>query len=89
MPNVAISSDYLTALAKIPQTQLNKSAGFVTRFQNNQTSGSINYEPIHDVQDKRLHTVRIGLDYQGVVLQPEEGDTYHLLWVDHHDALAR
>jgi len=33
MPNVAISTDYLTAFAKIPQTQSNKSAGFVTRFQ--------------------------------------------------------
>ena len=58
---------------------------FVTRFQNNPTSGSINYEPIHDVQDKRVRTVRIGLDYRGVVLHPEKGDIYLLMWVDHHD----
>jgi hypothetical protein len=35
MPNVVVSSDYLTAFAKIFQTQLNKSPGFATRFQNN------------------------------------------------------
>ena len=56
MPNVAISSDFLTAFAKIPQTQLNKSAGFVTRFQNNPVSSSIYYEPIHNVQEKWIRT---------------------------------
>ena len=84
MPNVAISSDYLTAFAVIPQTQQNTSAGFVTRFQNNPTSASISYEPIHSVQVKRVRTMRIGLDYHGVVLHPDEGDTYYLMWVDHH-----
>jgi superfamily I DNA/RNA helicase len=85
MPNVAISSDFLTAFSKIPQSQQKKVREFVTRFQNNPTSASINYEPIHDVQDKRIRTVRIGLDYRGVVLHPEEGDIYLLMWVDHHD----
>jgi len=56
MPNVAISSDFLPAFAKIPQAQLNKSAGFVTCFQNNPVSVSINYEPIHNVQEKRVRT---------------------------------
>ncbi len=74
MPNVAISSDFLTAFAKIPQAQQKKVREFVTHFQTNPTSGSINYEPIRDVLDKRVHTVRIGIDYRGVVLHPEEGD---------------
>ncbi len=85
MFNVAISSDFLTAFAKIPHTQQKKVREFVTHFQNNPTAASINYEPIHDASDKRVHTVRIGLDYRGIVLHPEEGDTYLLMWVDHHD----
>lgn len=85
MPSVAISSDFLTAFSKIPQSQQKKVREFVTRFQNNPTSASINYELIHGVQDKRVRTVRIGLDYRGVVLHPEEGDIYLLMWVDHHD----
>jgi hypothetical protein len=88
MPNVAISSDYLTTFAKIPQTQLNKSAGPVSRFQNNPTSASINYEPIHNVEEKRVRTVRIRLDFQGLVLHPEEGDIDLLMWVDLQDASA-
>jgi hypothetical protein len=86
MPNVAISSDFLTAYSKIPQTQQKKVREFVTRFQNNPTSTSINYESIHEIQDKRVRTVRIGLDYRGIVLHPEEGDIYLLMWVDNHDA---
>jgi hypothetical protein len=85
MPNVAISSDFLTSFSKIPQSQQKKVREFVTRFQNNPTSASINYEPIHDAHDKRVRTVRIGLDYRGVVLHPEQGDIYLLVWVDHHD----
>jgi superfamily I DNA/RNA helicase/mRNA-degrading endonuclease RelE of RelBE toxin-antitoxin system len=85
MPNVAISSEFLTAFSKIPQTQQKKVREFVTRFQNNPKSPSINYETIHDVQDKRVRTVRIGLDYRGVVLHPDDSDTYLLVWVDHHD----
>lgn len=85
MPNVAISNDFLTAYSKVPEAQQKKVREFVTRFQNNPTNASINYEPIHDVLDKRVRTVRIGIDYRGVVLHPEEGDTYILLWVDHHN----
>ena len=27
-----------------------------------------------------------GLEHLGVVFHPEEGDIYHLIWVDHQDA---
>lgn len=85
MTKVAISSDFLSAYSKIPQAQQKKVREFVTRFQSNPTAGSINYESIHGVKDKRVRTVRIGLEYRGVVLHPEEGDVYLLVWVDHHD----
>jgi len=85
MTQVAISSDFLTAFSHVPQSQQKKVREFVTRFQCNPTSAAINYESIHDVQDKRVRTVRIGLDYRAIVLQPEEDKVYLLLWVDHHD----
>jgi hypothetical protein len=85
MPKVAISSDFLTAYAKIPRSQQKKVREFITRFQDNPTSHSINYEPIHDVKDDRVRTVRIDLAYRAIILHPDQGDVYLLVWVDHHD----
>jgi hypothetical protein len=85
MPKLAISADFLTALAKIPQAQQKKVRSFITRFGNDPTAPSINYEPIHDMRDPRVRTVRIDLAYRAIVLHPTKGDLYLLMWVDHHD----
>jgi len=85
MLKVAISSDFLSAYAKIPRSQQKKVREFITRFQLDPTSHSINYEPISDARDKRVRTVRIDLAYRAIVLHPDKGDVYVLAWVDHHD----
>ena len=85
MPKVAISSDFLNAYSKIPRSQQKKAREFITRFQLDPTSHSINYEPIIHAKDERVRTVRIDLAYRAVVLHPDSGDVYLLLWVDHHD----
>jgi len=85
MPQVAISSDFLTAFAQIPRSQQKKVREFITRFQANPTAASINYEPLHEARDRRIHSVRIDLAYRAIVLHPQQGDTYVLAWVDHHD----
>ena len=85
MTKVAISSDFLTAYARIPRNQQKKVREFITRFQIDPTSRGINYEPIQSVRDKRVRTVRIDLAYRAIVLHPEEDDAYLLAWVDHHD----
>jgi len=85
MPTVAVSSDFFTAFANIPRKQQNKVLNFVNKFRNNPTSKGINYEKIHDFKDKNLRSVRIDGTYRGIVLKPESGNVYMLLWVDHHD----
>lgn len=85
MPTVAISSDFLTAYARIPKAQQKKVRDFITRFELNPTAASINYEALTQARDKRVRTVRIDLAYRAVVLHPERGDVYVLVWVDHHD----
>ena len=85
MTNIAISEDFLTAFSRIPQAQQKKVREFVTRFQENPKSSAINYESLVDVKDPRVRTVRIGLEYRAIVLHPERGDVYVLVWVDHHD----
>lgn len=85
MPKVAIAEDFLEAYAQIPRSQQRKVRDFVTKFKANPTSRAINYEPIHNMRDDRVRTVRIDLAYRAIVLHPPRGDVYLLLWVDNHD----
>ncbi|MCP4514625.1 MAG: DNA helicase, partial [Delftia sp.] len=58
---------------------------FITRFQNDPTTHSINYEPVQRARDRQVRSVRIDLAYRAIVLHPRKGNTYLLAWVDHHD----
>jgi len=86
---VAIGSDFLKAFSAIPRAQQNKVMNFVTDFRENPTKASINYETIRDFRDPNLRSVRIDQTYRGIVLKPERGNVYMLLWVDHHDKAYR
>jgi len=82
---IAISTDIFTCISQLPagiQPKVNK---FITRFQSDPTAPGINYEKINDARDKRMRSVRIDQDYRGIVLKPEQGNIYLLLWLDKHD----
>jgi len=81
----AIATDILTSLTKIPRNQQHKVLGFINKFQANPASPGINYEKIVKAKDPNLRSVRIDKTYRGIVLKPETGNLYVLLWVDHHD----
>lgn len=85
MPQIAISSDFLTAFADVPKAQQKKVREFITRFQINPRAPSFHYEPIRDMRDDRVRTVRIDHAYRAIVLHPDKGDVFVLAWVDHHD----
>ena len=82
---VAISSDFLTAYALLPKQILNKIQNFIVRFISNPKSPGINFEKIFDAADRNLRSVRIDDTYRGILLMPENGNVFVLLWVDHHD----
>ncbi|TYT74472.1 UvrD-helicase domain-containing protein [Desulfobotulus mexicanus] len=82
---VAISDDFFSAFARIPQKQQTKVQHFLTKFQQDPTASGINYEKLHQCRDPRIRSVRIDQTYRGIVLQPKSGNVYMLLWVDHHD----
>lgn len=85
MPQVAISSDFFTAFADIPKDQQKKVREFITRFQTNPRAPSIHYELLNAARDKRVRTVRIDQAYRAIVLAPDKGEVFVLVWVDHHD----
>ena len=88
-PKVAISSDFLKSFSLLPQSQQKKVREFVEKFRANPSSPGINYEKIHEASDSNLRSVRIDQAYRGIVLKPEAGNAYLLLWVDHHDEAYR
>ncbi|MCG3145303.1 MAG: ATP-dependent DNA helicase Rep [Gammaproteobacteria bacterium] len=85
MPTVAIASDFLDAFARVPRAQQKKVREFTEKFKTDPTSSAINYEKIHSVKDPKVRTVRIDQKYRAVVLHPDAGDVYVLVWVDNHD----
>jgi len=82
---VAIFDEFLDSFAKIPRAQQKKVNKFVRLFRSDPTHSSIDYEKIHSFIDPNLRTVRIDKAYRAVVLRPDKGNVYVLLWVDHHD----
>lgn len=82
---VAISTDFLTSFAQLPKVQQGKVNKFISNFQKDPMSSSINYEKIITALDPNMRSVRIDQAYRGIVLKPKEGKVFMLLWVDHHD----
>ena len=84
-PKVAISSEFFSSVLKLPKTQQEKAVKFMELFRQDPTSPGINYETIQAARDKNLRSVRIDQAYRAIVLAPERGDVYILLWADKHD----
>lgn len=82
---VAIASDFFTSFAKVPRKQQTKIIDFINKFRSNPELPGINYEKIVRAKDQNMRSVRIDKAYRGIVLKPESGNVYVLLWVDHHD----
>ena len=82
---VAISDDFLRCFADIPQAKQKSVMNFLTKFRQNPASGGINYEKINDASDANMRSVRVDQDYRGIVLKPDKGNVYCLLWVAKHD----
>lgn len=82
---VAISSDFLTAFARLPRQVQSKVTEFVNKFRNDPMSPGIHYEKLNSGIDKKIFSVRIDDTYRGIVVRQQETGVYLLLWVDHHD----
>ncbi|GAB6905090.1 UvrD/REP helicase [Desulfosarcina cetonica] len=86
---VAIASDFFTSFSKVPRKQQAKVLDFINKFRSDPMLPGINYERIVCAKDPNMRSVRIDQSYRGIVLKPESGNVYVLLWVDHHDEAYR
>lgn len=85
MLQVAISSDFLRSFATIPRNKQKAVRRALEKFKQDPTQSSLNYEPISDMRDDKVHTLRAGDDYRIIVVAPPQGNVYLIMWVDHHD----
>lgn len=84
-PKIAMSDDFLKSFARIPRQNQQAVLTFVAKFRQNPLASGINYERINDAADANMRSVRINDNLRGIILKPETGDVYCLLWVDRHD----
>jgi len=82
---LALGADFLTAFSGLPQKQQKKVRRFLDEFAANPAAPTHNYEKIKGAKDDNLRSVRIDQDYRGIILKPEQGNVYLLLWVDKHN----
>lgn len=85
-PKIAMSDDFLKSFAAVPRAQQLAVLNFVAKFRQNPMATGINYERIRDAADANMRSVRINDNMRGIVLKPDVGNVYCLLWVDQHDA---
>lgn len=85
MPKVAMSDDFLRSFAAVPRDNQQAVLAFLAKFRQNPMAPGINYEKIRDAADPNMRSVRINDNLRGIVLKPDVGNVYCLLWVDRHD----
>jgi hypothetical protein len=84
-PKIAMSDDFLKSFSAIPRDQQQAVLTFVAKFRQNPTAAGINYERIRDAGDPNMRSVRVNDNIRGIVLKPDVGNVYCLMWVDRHD----
>jgi superfamily I DNA/RNA helicase len=82
---LAISDDFFDAYSRLPRNAQGKISEFINRFRQDPTRPGLNYESIQGCKDKNMKSVRIDQAHRAIVLKPNEGSVYLLLWVDKHD----
>ena len=82
---LAISDDFFDAYSRLPRNAQGKISEFINRFRQDPTRPGLNYESIQGSKDKNMKSVRIDQAHRAIVLKPDEGSVYLLLWVDKHD----
>ena len=79
-PKIAMSDDFLKSFAAVPRDQQQAVLTFVAKFRQNPTASGINYERIRDAGDPNMRSVRVNDNVRGIVLKPDVGNVYCLLW---------
>lgn len=84
MPRLAIAKEFLAEYSKLEKAVQNSVQSAIGRFEDH-THAGLHLEKLHNSRDPRVRTIRVDSFWRGVVLAPEQGDTYCLVRVLPHD----
>lgn len=82
---LAISDEFFDAYSRLPRNAQGKVSEFINRFRQDPTRSGLNYESIQDSRDKHMKSVRVDQAHRAIVLKPDSGNVYILLWIAKHD----
>jgi mRNA-degrading endonuclease RelE of RelBE toxin-antitoxin system len=81
---LAIDKDFLDDYSKLPKPVRSAVKMAIDKFAEHVHAG-LHLEKLTRCKDDRIRTIRIDQFWRGVVLAPDEGDTYSLIRVMPHD----
>jgi mRNA-degrading endonuclease RelE of RelBE toxin-antitoxin system len=89
MATMMLHRDVLKEFGRLPAKVQKKVSELIRKFQVDSTQASINLEKIEQTVDEKVRSARVGDDWRAIVIAPQQGDTFLLMHVDHHDEAYR
>lgn len=89
MAQLMLYREVLKNFGRLPSKVQKKIYELISKFEEDSTQASINLEHIIQARDPKVRSARVGDDYRAIIIAPERGDTFLLMYVDHHDEAYR
>lgn len=89
MARLMLHREVLKTFGRLPSKVQKKIYELIRKFEEDSTQASINLERLGAARDPKVRSARVGDDYRAIVVAPEQGDTFLLMYVDHHDEAYR
>jgi len=84
LPRLAIDKDFMGDFSRLEKSVQYSVMKIFEKFDEHTYAG-VHLEKLQHPRDDRVRTIRIDINWRGVVLAPEAGDTYCLLKVLPHE----
>ncbi len=90
MAQLMLHREVLKNFGKLPAKVQKKIYELIKKFEVDSKQAGMHLEPLEPmVKDKKVRSARVGDDYRAIIIAPEQGDTFLLMYVDHHDKAYR
>ena len=81
--------DVLTNFGRLPAKVQKRVSELIRKFEEDSTQSSIHLEKIEQAIDGKVRSARLGDDWRAILIAPQQGETFLLMHVDHHDEAYR
>ncbi|CAK0757430.1 DNA helicase [Gammaproteobacteria bacterium] len=89
MARLMLFRDVLKDFGGLPGKVQKKVFELVRKVQEDSTQASIHLEPYREAVDPKVRSARVGDDYRAIIIAPDKGDNFLLMFVGHHDEAYR